>query len=78
VNNNFFSTSPVANAEKGSYPKLTQSVGFRIVYGGKELSEKLGRNDLGPYGTGRSFEEVLHAVRPLRRHRTLPLLPFGA
>ncbi len=27
----------------------------RIVHGNKELSEKLGRNDLCPCGSGRSF-----------------------
>jgi len=29
--------------------------GLRIVHGTKELSEKLGRNDLCPCGSGRSF-----------------------
>jgi uncharacterized protein YecA (UPF0149 family) len=29
--------------------------GERIVHGTKELSEKLGRNDLCPCGSGRSF-----------------------
>ncbi len=29
--------------------------GVRIVHGGKDLIEKLGRNDLCPCGSGRSF-----------------------
>ena len=29
--------------------------GVRIVHGNKELSEKLGRNNLCPCGSGRSF-----------------------
>ena len=29
--------------------------GVRIVHGNKELFEKLGRNDLCPCGSGRSF-----------------------
>jgi len=29
--------------------------GVRIVHGNKELSEKLGRNDLCPCGSGRRF-----------------------
>jgi hypothetical protein len=67
VNNDFFSTSPAASAARGFHPKLTSNAGFRVVHGGKELSEKLGRNDLCPCGSGRRFQEVLHAVRALRR-----------
>ena len=37
--------------------------GVRVVGGGKELTEKLGRNDLCPCGSGRRFQEVLPAVR---------------
>jgi uncharacterized protein YecA (UPF0149 family) len=29
--------------------------GLRVVHGDKELREKLGRNDLCPCGSGRSF-----------------------
>jgi uncharacterized protein YecA (UPF0149 family) len=36
-----------------------------VVHGGKELFEKLGRNDLCPCGSARRFQEMLHAVRPL-------------
>jgi uncharacterized protein YecA (UPF0149 family) len=41
--------------------------GDRIVRGSKELVEKLGRNDPCPCGSGRRFQELLHAQRPLRR-----------
>jgi uncharacterized protein YecA (UPF0149 family) len=38
------------------FPSETQvKRGARIVHGNKELTEKLGRNDLCPCGSGRSF-----------------------
>jgi len=38
------------------FPSETQvKRGVRIVHGNKELSEKLGRNDLCPCGSGRRF-----------------------
>jgi hypothetical protein len=39
--------------------------GMRVVHGDKELMEKLGRNDPCPCGSGRRFQEVLHAQRAL-------------
>lgn len=36
-----------------------------MVHGDKMLEEKLGRNDLCPCGSGRRFQEVLHAKRPV-------------
>jgi uncharacterized protein YecA (UPF0149 family) len=33
--------------------------GERLVHGGKELVEKLGRNDLCPCGPGRRFQAML-------------------
>jgi uncharacterized protein YecA (UPF0149 family) len=39
--------------------------GVRIVHGDKELTEKLGRNDLCPCGSGRRFQEMLLAQRAL-------------
>ena len=39
--------------------------GHRIVHGDKELLEKLGRNDPCPCGSGRRFQEVLHALRAI-------------
>ncbi|MHB1157924.1 MAG: SEC-C metal-binding domain-containing protein [Phycisphaerales bacterium] len=38
---------------------------MQIVGGCKELSEKLGRDDLCPCGSGKRFQEVLHENRPL-------------
>ncbi|HZS26324.1 MAG TPA: SEC-C metal-binding domain-containing protein [Candidatus Angelobacter sp.] len=36
---------------------------FRALKGGiKDLQEKLGRNDLCPCGSGRTFQEVLYEV----------------
>jgi uncharacterized protein YecA (UPF0149 family) len=35
------------------------------VHGEKELTEKLGRNDLCPCGSARSFQEMLHANRQI-------------
>jgi uncharacterized protein YecA (UPF0149 family) len=39
--------------------------GIRVVHGDKELIEKLGRNDLCPCGSGRRFQAVLSAHRPV-------------
>ena len=40
--------------------------GRRFIKGGEiELTEKLGRNDPCPCGSGRRFQEVLPHVRPL-------------
>jgi uncharacterized protein YecA (UPF0149 family) len=39
--------------------------GERIVHGDVELIEKLGRKDLCPCGSGRSFQALLFARRPL-------------
>lgn len=45
----------ISKRRKG-YPSETQvKRGLRIVHGNKELSEKLGRNDLCPRGSGRRF-----------------------
>jgi uncharacterized protein YecA (UPF0149 family) len=33
--------------------------GFRVVHGDKDLTEKLGNNDLCPCGSGRRFQELL-------------------
>jgi SEC-C motif-containing protein len=44
------------------YPSETRvKRGLRIVHGEKELTEKLGRNDLCPCGSGRRFQELLPA-----------------
>jgi uncharacterized protein YecA (UPF0149 family) len=41
--------------------------GQRVVRGDKELVEKLGREDLCPCGSGKRFQEVLHARWAARR-----------
>ena len=46
------------------YPSETQvKRGIRVVHGDKELIEKLGRNDLCPCGSVRSFQALLPAFR---------------
>jgi hypothetical protein len=44
--------------------------GLRIVHGDKELSEKLGRRDPCPCGSGKSFPALLPALGPLRRRES--------
>jgi hypothetical protein len=44
--------------------------GLRIVHGDKDLSEKLGRRDPCPCGSGRSFQTLLPALRALRRRKS--------
>jgi hypothetical protein len=51
-NANFEITS---KRRKGFPSEMKVKRGMRIVHGGKELYEKLGRNDLCPCGSGRSF-----------------------
>jgi len=65
----------VSSKRRKGYPSETRvKRGFRIVHGDKELLEKLGRNDPCPCGSGRRFQEMLHAFRPLRRLPQRPLL----
>lgn len=46
------------------YPSETRvKRGLRVVHGDKELSEKLGRNDLCPCGSGRRFQALLSQPR---------------
>lgn len=48
------------------FPSETQvKRGRRVVPGDKELTEKLGRNDPCPCGSGRRFQEMLFANGPL-------------
>ncbi len=48
------------------YPSETRvKTGQRLVHGEKELTEKLGRNDPCPCGSGRSFQDLLPQDRPL-------------
>lgn len=53
----------VMSKRRKGFPSETQvKRGYRVVHGGKELLEKLGRNDPCPCGSGRSFQELLHDV----------------
>ena len=46
----------ITSKRRKGFPSETQvKRGMRIVHGNKELSEKLGRNDLCPCGSGRRF-----------------------
>ena len=51
-NSNFEITS---KRRKGFPSETKVKRGARVVHGSKELYEKLGRNDLCPCGSGRSF-----------------------
>src|SRR5262249_38839634 len=58
----------ITSKRRKGFPSETQvKRGIRVVHGNKELFEQLGRKDLCPCGSGRSFQEVLSAVRALRR-----------
>jgi uncharacterized protein YecA (UPF0149 family) len=49
-----------------SYPSETYvKRGTCVVHGDVELSEKLGRNDLCPCGSGRRFQALLPEVKTL-------------
>ena len=71
-------TSPafdVTRKRRKSFPSETHvKRGRRVVHGGVELVEKLGRNDLCPCGSGRRFQSLLPRVRPLRRCQSASLL----
>ena len=46
----------ITSKRRKGFPSETQvKRGVRVVHGDKELSEKLGRNDLCPCGSGRRF-----------------------
>ena len=46
----------VTGKRRKGFPSETQvKRGVRVVHGNKELIEKLGRSDLCPCGSGRSF-----------------------
>jgi uncharacterized protein YecA (UPF0149 family) len=54
--NYFDSTFEITSKRRKGFPSETRvGRGFRVVHGNKELREKLGRNDLCPCGSGRSF-----------------------
>ena len=46
----------ISSKRRKGFPSETHvGKGIRVVHGNKELSEKLGRNDLCPCGSGHSF-----------------------
>ena len=50
------SSFEITSKRRRGFPSETQvKRGVRVLHGNKELSEKLGRNDLCPCGSGRSF-----------------------
>jgi hypothetical protein len=63
-------TSPafsITRKRRKSFPSETQvRCGDRVVHGDVELTEKLGRNDLCPCGSGRRFQTLLHGIGTLR------------
>src|SRR5215472_1951405 len=71
-------TSPafsITRKRRKSFPSETQvRRGDRVVHGDIELTEKLGRNDLCPCGSGRRFQTLLHDIRTLRRRQSRLLL----
>jgi hypothetical protein len=57
----------ITSKRRKGFPSETRvKRGVQIVHGDKQLTEKLGRNDLCPCGSMRRFEELLHAHRQLR------------
>ncbi|MBR0969560.1 SEC-C domain-containing protein [Bradyrhizobium japonicum] len=60
-------TSPafsITRKRRNSFPSETHvKRGSRVVHGDVELTEKLGRNDLCPCGSGRRFQGLLHDLR---------------
>jgi SEC-C motif len=61
-----FSQRSAANVGGDSRRRRELSAAFRVVHSDKELVEKLGRKDPCPCGSGRRFQKLLHANRPLR------------
>jgi len=53
----------VTSKRRKGFPSETSvKRGDRRVHGGKQLAEKLGRNDLCPCGLGRRFQAILPKV----------------
>ncbi|MCP3472826.1 SEC-C metal-binding domain-containing protein [Bradyrhizobium sp. CCGUVB1N3] len=56
----------ITRKRRNSFPSETHvKRGRRVVHGDVELTEKLGRNDLCPCGSGRRFQSLLHDLRRL-------------
>ena len=66
----------ITSKRRKGFPSEAQvKRGFRVEHGNKELREKLGRNDPCPCGSGRSFQELLPALRTVRRQPAPSLFP---
>ncbi|MEZ4782671.1 MAG: SEC-C metal-binding domain-containing protein [Candidatus Kapaibacterium sp.] len=50
----------MSKRRKGFPSETKVKRGVRIVHGEKELTEKLGRNDLCPCNSGRRFQAMLY------------------
>jgi uncharacterized protein YecA (UPF0149 family) len=48
---------PMSKRRKGFPSETKVKRGVRIVHGDKELTERLGRNDLCPCGSGKRFKK---------------------
>lgn len=56
----------ITSKRRKGFPSETRvGKGVRVVHGDKELSEKLGRNDLCPCGSRLSFQKMLFALSRL-------------
>jgi uncharacterized protein YecA (UPF0149 family) len=54
----------VMSKRRKGYPSETHvKQGRQVVHAGKELLEKLGRQDPCPCGSGRKFQGLLHDVK---------------
>jgi len=65
---------PTSKRRRGFPSETHVKKGHRVVHGAKELTEKLGRNDPCPCGSGQCFSELLPPQRTLRRQQPQPLL----
>jgi hypothetical protein len=65
---------PTRKRRKGFPSETKVKRGHRFVHGGKELLEKLGRNDLCPCGSARRFQEMLYEKETVRRFDKRSLL----
>lgn len=59
------STETMSKRRTGFNSETRVKRGERVVHGDKELTEKLGRNDLCPCGSRRRFQGVLPRIAPV-------------
>jgi hypothetical protein len=61
-----WSAFEITRKRRKGYPSEARvKRGMRVVHGDKELTEKLGRNDPCPCGSGRRFQELLYVDGPV-------------